>query len=162
MSSLVFTHNREDENTTDVDSDNTGEDIHSGNKHLIFVLDWELCHLSSIVVDLGTMLAELWILYFFEDCPSAPLIITSFLEAYGSVDKQDALDTMIYFGVHLIIWPCRTEWSSSPKLMECIQFGCDCLENAYAGNAEWFKDGLFQGLFPSEGWKRLEDICIQI
>ena len=132
-----------------VDGDTTSSDYdaHLDNKQLIFVLDWELCHLSSIVIDLGTMFAELYILYFFENSSSVPLILDSFLEAYGLIETQDALDTMIYCGVHLIIWPCRTEWSEHPKLKECIQFGCNILENAYNGNAEWFKKGLFQKLF---------------
>jgi len=132
-----------------IDGDSAGSDLDDrlDNNQLIFVLDWELCHLSSIVIDLGTMLAELYILYFFENSPSVPLILDSFLKAYGSIETQDALGTMIYCGIHLVIWPCRTEWSEHPNLKECIQFGCDILENACNGNVEWFKEGLFQKLF---------------
>lgn len=126
---------------------NDPADLFSDYKQLIFVLDWELCHLSSIVIDLGTMFAELYILYFFENSSSVPLLLEAFLEAYGPIDTHDAFDTMIYCGVHLIIWPCRTEWSDSPKLMECIHFGCDILDNARKRNAEWFKEGIFRTLF---------------
>jgi hypothetical protein len=133
--------------SVDRDTTSSDYDAHLDNKQLIFVLDWELCHLSSIVIDLGTMFAELYILYFFENSSSVPFILDSFLEAYGLIETADALDTMIYCGVHLIIWPCRTEWSEHPKLKECIQFGCSILENAYNGNAAWFKKGLFHKLF---------------
>ena len=135
--------------TAGVDGDPAGSDLddNSHNKQLIFVLDWELCHISSVVIDLGTMLAELYIVYFFENSPSVPLILDSFLQSYGSIQTQDALGTMLYCGVHLIIWPCRTEWSNHPKLKECIQFGCDILDNAYNGNAEWFQKGFFRNLF---------------
>jgi hypothetical protein len=68
-------------------------DIDLDSKQLIFVLDWELCHLSSIAIDLGTMFAELYILYFFENSALVPLILESFLEAYGSIETQDAFDT---------------------------------------------------------------------
>ena len=61
-------------------------DVDLDSKLLIFVLDWELCHLSSIVIDLGTMFAELYILYFFENSASVPLILESFLEVYGSIE----------------------------------------------------------------------------
>jgi hypothetical protein len=101
----------------------------------------EIVHLSSIVIDLGTMPAELRILYVFENSSSVPFIIDSFLEAFRSIETQDDLEKMIYCGVHLIIWPCRTEWSKSPKLKECIQFGYDILGNAYDDNAEWVKRG---------------------
>lgn len=131
-----------------VNGGTTGSDFDAHfNKHLIFVLDWEFCHLSSIVIDLGTMFAELYILYLFGNSSSVPLILDSFIEAYGLIETQDALDTMMYCGVHLIIWPCRVEWSAHPKLEECLRFGCDILNNAYNGNAEWFKGGLFQKLF---------------
>ena len=99
------------------------------------------------MIDLGTMLAELYILHFFENSAPVPRIVESFLAAYGSIDSQDVFDTMMYCSMHLIIWPCRTEWSDSPRLMECIQYRCDILENAYEGNAEWLKGGLFQKLF---------------
>ncbi|KAH7416991.1 hypothetical protein BKA64DRAFT_717825 [Cadophora sp. MPI-SDFR-AT-0126] len=58
-------------------------------------------------------------------------------------------DKMMYCGVHLIIWPCRTEWSKSSKLMDCIAYGCDILENALRGNADRFEEGIFvrSGLF---------------
>ena len=82
---------------------NPESDVDLDSKKLIFVLDWELCHLSSIAIDLGTMFAELYILCFFEDSAPIPLILDSFLEAYGSIGTQDAFDTMIYCGVHLII-----------------------------------------------------------
>jgi hypothetical protein len=65
----------------------------------------------------------------------------------GPVEIQDAFDRMIFCDVHLIIWQCRAEWSKSLRLMECIQFGCDILDNAYKGNAEWFKGGLFHKIF---------------
>ncbi|KAK0118844.1 hypothetical protein ONS96_011926 [Cadophora gregata f. sp. sojae] len=110
------------------DGDEPKSEVDSSHKRLFFVLDQELCHLSSIAIDLG-------ILYFFKDFVSVTLILESFLNAYESIDVQDAYDTMIYCGVNLIIWPCRTEWSKSPRLMECIHYGCDMLENARGGNA---------------------------
>lgn len=115
----------------------------------IYVLDWELCHLSSFVVDLGTLFAELYFLYFFKGSTSVPLILDSFLEAYGPIKTQDALNIMIYFGVHLIIWPPRTEWSVYPRMKECVQFGCDVVENAHGGNSEYFKTGFFQKVFKA-------------
>ena len=120
-----------------------GSDVDANRKQLVFVLDWELCHLSSITIDLGTMFAELYILYLFEESTSVPLISEAFLDTYGSLDVQDAYDPMVYRGVHLIIWPCRTEWSKSPKLMECTGYGCDILEKDREGNFEWFKQGIF-------------------
>lgn len=100
-----------------------------------------------MIADLGHMLAELYTLYFFENSFSAAIILDSFLDAYGLIDLQDSLDTMMYCGVHLIIWPCRTEFSEHPKLKECIQFACEILDNAYNGNVGWFNPGLFRKLF---------------
>lgn len=93
------------------------------------------------------MLAELYTLYFFGNSFSAAIILDFFLDAYGPIDLQDSLDTMMYCGVHIIIWPCRTEFSEYPKLKECIQFACEVLDNAYNGNVGWFNQGLFRKLF---------------
>ena len=98
------------------------------------------------------MLAELqvYILHRFEKSASVSIILNSFLEVYGSTETQDAFDTIINGGVHFIIWPCHTEWSSSPKLMGYIQYRCDILDKTYKGNAGWFKGRFFHKLIEGE------------
>jgi hypothetical protein len=39
-------------------------DVESDSKQFIFVLDWELCHLLSFVIDFGTIFSQLYILHF--------------------------------------------------------------------------------------------------
>lgn len=68
-------------------------------------LDWELCHLSSFVFDLGQMFVELYLLLHVRSSQAVPLIIDAFLTAYGPIDKQDAFNIMIHCGVHLMVWP---------------------------------------------------------
>ena len=108
------------------------------------------------------MFAELYILYLFEESTSVPLIPEAFLDTYGSLDVQDAYDPMMYRGVHLIIWPCRTKWSKSPKLMECIGYGCDILEKAREGNFEWFKQGIFGKLFFLRSSSKLQSWLLSL
>ena len=117
--SLVFASSADSVKKNEL-GDNPEYNIDLDSRKLIFVLNWELYHLLSIIIDLGTMFAELYILYFFENSAPVLLILDSFLEAYGRIETQDAFDIMIYCGVHLIIWLCRTKWSDSPKLMDYI------------------------------------------
>jgi hypothetical protein len=52
--SLVFASSAKSVEKNEL-GDDPESDVDLGCKQFIFVPDWELCHLSSIVIDLGTM-----------------------------------------------------------------------------------------------------------
>jgi len=79
-----------------------------GNHPLkIYIIDWELSHLSSIAFDLGQMFAELFELKHFKDINAGVWLIESFMDGYGPVDVELAFRTAVHVGTHLICWGSR-------------------------------------------------------
>ncbi|MCJ1244568.1 hypothetical protein MMC30_001766 [Trapelia coarctata] len=146
------------------------------SSHSILILDWELIHLSSIVFDLGQMLAELYLLLCFRARQEVTVLIDAFLEAYGRVQRREAEDVMVVCGVHLMVWPWRVPgwdegWeereggrgkevgeggeergeveSGETKMEGCIRFGRTLVQNAMSGDESWFREGVFRKLFAA-------------
>lgn len=91
----------------------------------ILILDWELCHISSFVFDLGQMVTELYLQLHFRDSQAVPLVIDVFRTAYGPIDKQDAPNVTIYCGVRLMGWPWWVPGWENEMQMErkCVEEG---------------------------------------
>jgi hypothetical protein len=117
------------------------------------VLDWELCHVSSPIFDIGQMFAELYLLYHFRQRQCIAGIVKSFVDSYRQINplhETDAFDIMLQCGVHLIVWPWRAGWERGAVMDNCITFGRDVLQHAYENNASWFSNGIFGSLFGEE------------
>ena len=114
----------------------------------VFVLDWELSHISSFIFDLGQMFAELYLLRHFRGSQPIFTILGSFLAAYGSILTQDCFNIMLHCGTHLVVWPWRVSgWGNKEQIDRCILFGSEIIQNAYDRNVQWFKAGIFSALF---------------
>lgn len=117
----------------------------------VFILDWELCHVSSYIFDLGQMLAELYFLYHFRSSPCIPILLNNFLSGYGNIDNRDAFNILIHCGVHLVVWSWRTPGlGNEGQIRECVQFGHDIIHHAYTCNSHWFVTGIFHHFFKDE------------
>ncbi|KAI9682237.1 MAG: hypothetical protein M1817_000291 [Caeruleum heppii] len=129
----------------------TGADGVLAPTQSVFVLDWEICQVSSFVFDLGQMLAEMYCLWHFRRSRSSRVILESFLSGYGAIEERSALDILIVCGVHLIVWPWRVPgWGNAAQMEECITFGRELVDNAYHGRVDFFRAGPFGSMFRDE------------
>lgn len=90
----------------------------------MFIIDWELSHLSSIAFDIGQMLAELYELKLFKDIDAGTWLMESFMLGYGKIDDELAFDIAIHMGVHLIVWGSRVEgWGTKEQIERVVEVG---------------------------------------
>ncbi|KAI9840651.1 MAG: hypothetical protein M1838_003953 [Thelocarpon superellum] len=61
----------------------------------VVIIPWELCQISSIVFDLGQMLAELYRPYHFRNSQPSLVLIDEFLKAYGHLELSQPFDVLI-------------------------------------------------------------------
>lgn len=114
----------------------------------VYVLDWELCQISSPAYDLGQMLAELYCLYHFKHIQGALWIISSFIAGYGKVDEKLALKAVVHTGVHLVCWGSRVpNWGSKEQVEDVVALGRDWIVKGWEGDVGYFLEGPLRGLF---------------
>lgn len=90
----------------------------------MFIIDWELSHLSSIAFDIGQMLAELYELKLFKDIDAGTWLMESFMLGYGKIHDELAFDIAIHMGVHLIVWGSRVEgWGTKEQIERVVEVG---------------------------------------
>ncbi|KAL9107532.1 MAG: hypothetical protein Q9187_008414, partial [Circinaria calcarea] len=77
-------------------------------------------------------------------------MIEAFLEAYGKMADEEAYEVALRFGVHLVVWPCRSgendRWGTKEQLVGCVEVGRDFVRNAWEKNREWFRGGVLEKL----------------
>ena len=114
----------------------------------VFVIDWELSHLSSIAFDLGQMFAELSELNHFKSIKAGVWLIESFMEGYGKLDEALAFKTAIHAGVHLICWGSRVSgWGTKEQIDAVVKIGRDWVINGWEKDARYFEGTALKSLF---------------
>ncbi|KAI8823350.1 kinase-like domain-containing protein [Fimicolochytrium jonesii] len=114
----------------------------------LHVVDWEACRLSAPGLDIGQMVAEMYLPFHFHANPVSLALIDAFLDAYaraGDVPVEEVLTAVKHFGMHLLVFPARTGW---PKegVEECVRLGLEYLEHGVGGDVEWVKGSVFKRL----------------
>lgn len=114
----------------------------------LFIIDWELSHISSIAFDLGQMFAELFELKHFKDIDAGVWLIEEFMEGYGKIDEKPAYRIAIHVGAHLICWGSRVQgWGSKEQVEKVVEIGRDFVVNGWEKDREFFDGTALKGLF---------------
>jgi hypothetical protein len=114
----------------------------------LFVIDWELSHISSVAFDLGQMFAELFELTHFKDIDAGVWLIEAFMQGYGNIDDDLAFRTAIHVGVHLICWGSRVQaWGTKEQVEEVVGIGRDFVVKGWEKNKDFFDGNALKPLF---------------
>jgi thiamine kinase-like enzyme len=114
----------------------------------MFVIDWELSHLSDLAFDLGQMFAELFELKHFKDIDAGVWLIEAFMKGYGKLEDQMAFRTAIHVGVHLICWGSRVQgWGSKEQVEKVVEVGRDFVVKGWEKDRGYFEGTALECLF---------------
>jgi hypothetical protein len=114
----------------------------------LFVIDWELSHISSLAFDLGQMFAELFELKHFKDIDAGLWLIEAFMDGYGEVDEDFAFRTTMHVGVHLICWGSRVQgWGTKEQVEKLVEVGRDFVVKGWEKDGRFFKGTALKCLF---------------
>jgi len=105
----------------------------------IFVIDWELSHLSDLAFDLGQMFAELFELKHFKDINAGVWLIEAFMKGYGKLGEDMAFRTAIHVGVHLICWGSSVQgWGTEEQVKKVVEMGRGFVLKGWEKDQEYF------------------------
>lgn len=114
----------------------------------LYVIDWELSHVSSIAFDLGQMFAEIFELKHFKDLDAGIWLIEAFMAGYGKLDEELALKTAIHTGTHLICWGSRVSgWGNKEQVEAVVEIGRDFIIKGWNKDRQWFQSSPLKSLF---------------
>ena len=114
----------------------------------MYIIDWELSHLSSIAFDLGQMFAELFELKHFKDIDAGVWLIESFMDGYGGIGEELAFKTAIHFGTHLICWGTRVEgWGTKEQIEMVVEVGRGFVVKGWEKDRQFFEGTALKCLF---------------
>lgn len=114
----------------------------------LFVIDWELSHVSSLAFDLGQMFAELFELKHFKDIDAGVWLIEAFMQGYGEIDDDFAFRTAIHVGVHLICWGSRVQgWGTKEQVEKVVEVGRDFVVKGWEKDRAFFEVTALKCLF---------------
>lgn len=116
----------------------------------LLVSDWELTHCGPRALDLGQMLAELYLLKHFKDIDAGESIARGFLQGYYPPLSEDmAFRTLIHVGVHFIFFGSVVPgWGSEEQVEGIVRLGREFVVRAWGRDREWFEGwGVWEVLF---------------
>jgi hypothetical protein len=114
----------------------------------LFVIDWELSHISSLAFDLGQMFAELFELKHFKDIDAGVWLIEAFMQGYGHIDDDFAFRTAIHVGVHLICWgPTIQGWGTKEQVEKVVEIGRNLVVKGWQKDKPFFEKTALKCLF---------------
>jgi thiamine kinase-like enzyme len=114
----------------------------------VYVIDWELSHLSKVSFDLGQMFAELFQLTHFKKIEAGVWLIESFMDGYGKIDEDLAFETVVHVGTHFICFGSRTAgWGTEEQVRRLVEIGRDFMVKGWARDREFFEGTALKCLF---------------
>ncbi|OTB08428.1 hypothetical protein M426DRAFT_52103 [Hypoxylon sp. CI-4A] len=114
----------------------------------IFVIDWELSQVGINNLDLGQMIAELYMLKLYKSIWGGLWMVQGFVDGYGTVSRDFAYRTAIQVGVHLISFGTVVPGWGDPKQVEnCARVGKEIIVNAWKRNRRWYEKSDLACLF---------------
>lgn len=113
----------------------------------LYIIDWELSHIGSIVSDIGQMLSGMYLLTHFHSVRYGAAMISSFMQGYGPVTDEQAFRIALDFGTHLVLWPCRQPGSDEQLIETCVGMGKEIIVHAEGRHKLWFRGGVLDGIF---------------
>ncbi|KAL2813527.1 kinase-like domain-containing protein [Aspergillus granulosus] len=114
----------------------------------LFITDWELAQVGSRALDLGQMIAELYMLKHFKDIDAGLWVIEGFAEGYQEISEEIAFRTLIHVGVHFIFWGSTVAgWGTPEQVRDLVRLGRDLITKAWEKDREAFKGEIWEALF---------------
>jgi hypothetical protein len=114
----------------------------------MFIIDWEMAQSGVLPLDLGQMIAELYLLKVYKDIDAGLWMIEGFVSGYGVLQDDAAFRTAIAVGTHLICFGGTVPgWGTPEQVERCVAKGKDIVVNAWRKNRRWFEEGDLCRLF---------------
>jgi len=114
----------------------------------IYIIDWELSHLSSKAFDLGQMFAELYELTYFKNIEAGVWVIEGFMDGYGKLEGDMAWKVVVHVGVHLICWGSRVQgWGTKEKVEGAVEVGRNWVAKGVERDRAFLETGPLRCLF---------------
>jgi hypothetical protein len=115
----------------------------------LFITDWELAQRGTRALDLGQMIAELYMLKHYKNIDAGLWVIEGLLQGYRyqHIPQKIAFRTLIHVGVHFIFWGSTTPgWGSQEQVHDLVKLGRELVVRAWETDRTWF-DGKFWEVF---------------
>ncbi|KAF4441509.1 cytoplasmic trna 2-thiolation protein 2 [Fusarium austroafricanum] len=120
----------------------------NGSHTPVRIVDWEMVQLGVRPLDLGQVIAELWLLKLYKDIDAGEWLIRAFADGYDSVDDDFAYRTIIHVGVHLICFGSQTPgWGDAEQQKDVVRAGREVIVKAWSKDRKYFDEHVFGSLF---------------
>ncbi|KAL5047063.1 kinase-like domain-containing protein [Aspergillus fruticulosus] len=73
----------------------------------LLITDWEFAQYGPHALDIGRIVAELYILYHFLGIEAASWVLEGFLDGYEQITMETSYRMLIHIGMHFIVWGSR-------------------------------------------------------
>lgn len=114
----------------------------------LLITDWELTHVGPRALDLGQMLAEIYMLKYFKNIDAGEWIARAFVGAYPDLSEEMAFRTLIHVGVHFVFWGSVVPgWGDEEQVEGVVRLGRDLIVNAWGRERGFFEGTLWECLF---------------
>ncbi|KAL2820801.1 kinase-like domain-containing protein [Aspergillus cavernicola] len=114
----------------------------------LLITDWELAQWGNRALDLGQMIAELYMLKHFKGIDDGLWAIEGFVEGYHDISHDIAFRTIIHVGVHLIFWGSTISgWGTKEQVSDVVQLGRDLITKAWEKDRRSFEGEIWNCLF---------------
>ncbi|KAL4871381.1 hypothetical protein BDV12DRAFT_194446 [Aspergillus spectabilis] len=114
----------------------------------LFITDWELAQKGSRALDLGQMIAELYMLKHFKDIDAGLWAIEGFAEGYQDLSGDTAFRTIIHVGVHLIFWGSTVAgWGTEEQVRDMVRLGRDLVTKGWLKDRAGLDGEIWESLF---------------
>lgn len=123
------------------------EPVKKGFETPLFVVDWEMCHLSHPSVDFGEMIAEMYALWLYKSIDGGLWMMDGFIDGYGEVDEEFAFMTAVHVGTHLVCVTTGDPAWGAENYERVVATGRDIIVHAWKRHSKWFEKGNLACLF---------------
>lgn len=113
----------------------------------MYVIDWELTHITSTAFDLGQMIGDLFETRHFKEIVAADWLIEGFMAGYGDLDDATAFRTAIQVGAHLICWGSRSSKGTPEQTEAAMRIGKDFVVRGWEKDKSFFNGTVLRCLF---------------
>lgn len=118
-----------------------------GQQLKMYVIDWELSHITSTAFDLGQILGDLFETRHYKDIEATEWLIEAFMEGYGPVKDNVAFKTAIQVGVHLIGLGSRSAKGTPEQRDSALRIGGDFVASGWKKDRAFFDRTVLKCLF---------------
>ena len=113
----------------------------------MYVIDWELTHITSTAFDLGQMIGDLFETRHFKEIAAADWLIEGFMAGYGPLDEATAFRTAIQVGAHLVCWGSRSPQGTPEQIQAAMRIGKDLVVRGWEKDKSFFDRTVLKCLF---------------